>query len=69
MRSLVLLMSIFGAKVAIVYVVVGLVVAVAGGTIIEKLQMEKQIETFIVAAGRVEIESLDLTRREQKLKA
>lgn len=31
--------------------------------------MEKQIETFIVAAGRVEIESLDLTRREQKLKA
>ena len=63
--SLVLLMSIFGAKVAIVYVVVGLVIAVAGGTIIEKLQMEKQVETFIMAAGRVDIESSDLTRRER----
>ena len=63
--SLVLLMSIFGAKVAIVYVVVGLVIAVAGGTIIEKLQMEKQVETFILAAGRVDIESPGLTRRER----
>ncbi|WP_419504890.1 permease [Allofournierella sp.] len=63
--SLVLLMSIFGAKVAIVYVVVGLVIAVAGGTIIEKLQMEKQVETFIMAAGRVDIESPGLTRRER----
>ena len=32
--SLVLLMSIFGAKIAIVYVVLGLVIAVAGGTLI-----------------------------------
>ena len=63
--SLVLLMSIFGAKVAIVYVVVCLVIAVAGGTIIEKLQMEKQVETFIMAAGRVDIESPGLTRRER----
>ena len=63
--SLVLLMSIFGAKVAIVYVVVGLVIAVAGGTIIEKLQMEKQVETFIMAAGRGDIESPGLTRRER----
>lgn len=63
--SLVLLMSTFGAKVAIVYVVVGLVIAVAGGTIIEKLQMEKQVETFIMAAGRVDIESPGLTRRER----
>ena len=36
--SLVLLMSIFGAKVAVIYVLVGLVIAVAGGTIIERLQ-------------------------------
>ncbi len=62
---LVLLMSIFAAKVAIAYVVVGLVIAVAGGTIIEKLQMEKQVETFIMAADRMEMESLDLTRRER----
>ena len=41
--SLVLLMSIFGAKVAIVYVVLGLVIAVAGGTLIEKLHLENQV--------------------------
>ena len=45
--SLVLLMSIFGWKVAIVYVVLGLVIAVAGGTLIEKLHLDNQVEEFI----------------------
>lgn len=45
--SLVLLMSIFGWKVAIVYVVLGLVIAVVGGTLIEKLHLENQVEDFI----------------------
>lgn len=63
--SLVLLMSIFGAKVAIIYVVVGLVIAVVGGTIIGKLHMEKHVESFIMSAGGVDIESPDLTRRER----
>lgn len=45
--SLVLLMSIFGWKVAIVYVVVGLIIAVAGGTMIEKLHLENQVEEYI----------------------
>ncbi|MGN0548116.1 MAG: permease [Acutalibacteraceae bacterium] len=45
--SLVLLMSIFGWKVAVVYVVLGLVIAVAGGTLIEKLHLENQVEEFI----------------------
>ena len=45
--SLVLLMSIFGWKVAIVYVIVGLVIAVVGGTIIEKLHLENQVHEFI----------------------
>lgn len=45
--SLVLLMSIFGWKVAVVYVVVGLVIAVAGGTLIEKLHLENQVEEYI----------------------
>ena len=63
--SLVLLMSIFGAKVAIVYVIVGLVIAVVGGTIIEKLHMEKHVESFIMSAGGVDIESPDLTRRDR----
>ena len=45
--SLVLLMSIFGWKVAIIYVILGLVIAVAGGTLIEKLHLEEQVEEFI----------------------
>ena len=45
--SLVLLMSIFGWKVAIVYVVLGLVIAVAGGTLIERLHLDNQVEEFI----------------------
>lgn len=45
--SLVLLMSIFGWKVAVVYVVLGLVIAVLGGTLIEKLRLENQVEEFI----------------------
>lgn len=63
--SLVLLMSIFGTKVAILYVVLGLVIAVIGGTFIEKLQMEKYVESFILSAGSVDIESPDLTKRDR----
>lgn len=60
--SLVLLMSIFGAKVAIAYVVVGLVIAVVGGTLIEKFHMEKYVEDFIQNASHVDIDSPTLTR-------
>ena len=63
--SLILLMSIFGAKVAIIYVVVGLVIAVVGGTLIEKLHMEPYVEEFIRNAGSVDIESPTLTKRER----
>lgn len=63
--SLVLLMSIFGAKVALTYVVLGLIIAVVGGTIIEKLRMEKYVESFILTAGSVDIESPELTKRER----
>ena len=63
--SLILLMSIFGAKVAIVYVAVGLVIAVAGGTLIEKLHMEKYVESFIFSVSGVDIESPALTKRER----
>jgi uncharacterized membrane protein YraQ (UPF0718 family) len=67
--SLVLLMSIFGAKVAIVYVVVGLIVAVIGGTLIEKLHMENYVEEFIRSASSVDIDSPDLTRKERVIYA
>lgn len=63
--SLVLLMSIFGAKIAIVYVVIGLVIAVVGGTIIEKMHMENHVEEFIRNAGSVDIESEDLTVKDR----
>lgn len=63
--SLVLLMSIFGTKVAVIYVVVGLVIAVMGGTIIEKMHMEKYVESFILSAGSVDIESPDLTKKDR----
>lgn len=63
--SLVLLMSIFGWKIAVVYVIVGLIIAVVGGTIIEKLHMEKQVEEFIRNASAVDIESEELTLQDR----
>lgn len=61
--SLILLMSIFGWKVAVVYVIVGLVIAVAGGTLIEKLHLENQVEEYI-RNGR----SLDIPQEELHFK-
>ena len=63
--SLVLLMSIFGAKIAIWYVLLGLVIAVAGGTLIEKLHMESYVEEFIRNASSVDIDSPTLTKRDR----
>ena len=65
MGSLVILMSIFGWKIAVIYVILGLVIAVAGGTLIEKLNMEKHVESFIFSAGSVDLESPELTRKER----
>ena len=67
--SLVLLMSIFGAKIAIVYVVFGLIIAVIGGTLIEKMRMERYVESFILTAGSVDIDSPDLTIKDRLLYA
>lgn len=63
--SLVLLMSIFGSKVAIAYVIIGLIIAVIGGTLIEKLKLENEVESFILSAKAVDIESPDLTRMDR----
>ena len=63
--SLVLLMSIFGAKVAIVYVILGLVIAVAGGTLIEKLHLEKQVEEFIRNAKQIDVPQEELTVKDR----
>lgn len=63
--SLVLLMSIFGTKVAFAYVIVGLIIAVIGGSLIEKLHMEKYVEDFVKNAGRVDISSPVLTKKDR----
>ena len=63
--SLVLLMSIFGIKIAVAYVIVGLIIAVIGGTIIEKMHMEKYIEEFIMKSSSVDISSPNLSKKER----
>ena len=63
--SLVLLMSIFGTKVAFCYVVLGLLIAVAGGTLIEKLHLENQVEEFIRNAKHIDLPVQELTQKER----
>lgn len=58
--SLVLLMSIFGWKVAITYVVLGLVIAVVGGTMIEKLHLDNYVEEFIRKGNSVDVAGEEL---------
>lgn len=58
--SLVLLMSIFGWKVAVLYVVLGLVIAVVGGTLIEKLHLENQVEEFIRNGHAIDVPQEEL---------
>jgi uncharacterized membrane protein YraQ (UPF0718 family) len=67
--SLLLLMSIFGAKVAVIYVIVGLIIAIIGGSLIEKMGMEKHVESFILTASSVDIESPDLTKKDRLIYA
>ena len=63
--SLVLLMSIFGWKVAVVYVIVGLIIAVAGGTLIEKLHLEDQVHEFIKNANTIDTPQEELIKKDR----
>lgn len=63
--SLVLLMSIFGWKVAVLYVILGLIIAVAGGTLIEKLHLESQVEDFIIKGKCVDTPQEELFFRDR----
>lgn len=63
--SLVLLMSIFGAKVAVIYVALGLIIAVLGGTLIEKLHMEKNVESFIFSSGKTDLQAPSLSQKDR----
>ena len=63
--SLVLLMSIFGWKVAVIYVIVGLVIAVVGGSIIEKMHLENQVEDFIRNGKSINLPLDKLTQKDR----
>ncbi|MGM9958440.1 MAG: permease [Erysipelotrichaceae bacterium] len=63
--SLVLLMSIFGVKVAVIYVAIGLVVAVTGGYVIEKLHMERYVEDFVLNASVKNRKERELTVKDR----
>ncbi len=63
--SLILLMSIFGWKVAVIYVIAGLVIAVTGGTLIEKLHLEDQVEEFIRNGKSIDTPQNELTKRDR----
>ena len=63
--SLILLMSVFGAKTALLYVVLGLIIAVIGGLIIDKMKMEDYIEEYIKKAGNVNSVSPELTIKDR----
>ena len=63
--SLVLLMSIFGWKVAVLYVTLGLVIAVLGGTLIEKLRLEDQVEAYIRNGRAMDVPQEELHFRDR----
>lgn len=65
LASVILLASIFNWKIAIAYVVVGIVLAVIGGTIISKLNLEKYVEPFVFNNKMMEIEEAELTTRDR----
>ncbi|MDF2591456.1 MAG: permease [Clostridia bacterium] len=65
LASMLILTSFFGIKIAIAYVVVGLILAVAGGTIIDKLGLEKYVEGYVREAGNIDLEPSELSRRDR----
>lgn len=65
LASVILLASIFNWKIAIVYVVVGLVLAVVGGTVIGKARLEDYVEPFVFANKIIDAEHGELTRRDR----
>jgi len=67
LASVLLLASIFNWRIAIAYVVVGLILAVLGGTLISKLKLEKHVEPFVFANKLVEADGPELTRRDRLL--
>lgn len=66
LASLMLLMSFFGTKVGIVYVMVGVIVAVVGGVLINNLKMEKYVEDYVWGIDGVEVEPEEMTGKDRR---
>ncbi len=60
-------MTVFGAKTAVAYVVLGLVLAGVGGTVIERMHMEEYVESFVRSAGSVDLDAPELTVRDASI--
>jgi uncharacterized membrane protein YraQ (UPF0718 family) len=69
LASVLLLASIFNWKIAIAYVVVGIILAVIGGTLISKLKLEKYVEPFVFQNKTAEIDAPEMTRRDRVIYA
>jgi uncharacterized membrane protein YraQ (UPF0718 family) len=65
LASLLILMSFFGARIAVAYVVVGLVLAVLGGTIIDKLNMQEHIQDYVLGMKNTDIDYIEMSREER----
>ena len=67
--SLVLLMSIFGTKVALAYVILGLIIAIIGGSFIERMHMDNYVADFVRNAGVVDVDPPDITQKDRAIYA
>ncbi len=65
LASFLILMSFFGIRIALAYVIVGLVLAVAGGTLIDKLNMEKYVQGYVREIKSTDVEVEEMSRRER----
>jgi len=65
LASVLLLASIFNWKIAIAYVVVGIILAVIGGTLISKMKLEKYVEPFVFQTQSAEVDAPEMTRRDR----
>ncbi len=65
LASFLILMSFFGIKIALAYVIVGLILAVIGGTIIDKLNMEKYVQGYVLDIKNTDVEVEEMTRKER----
>jgi uncharacterized protein len=65
LAAFIILMGIFGMRIAIIYVLVGIILAVAGGTLIDKLKLEDYVQPFVRTGKNVDIENMELKTKER----